>query len=129
MEKKEYILIVDDLPGNLKILGALLNEEYKILVANHGEKAINIAMEKIPDLIMFDVMMPEIDGFSVCKTLKQNQKTKDIPVIFITAKSEIEDVLHGFSVGGVDYIVKPFQPDEVLARVNTHMTIQRQKKL
>ena len=124
----EKILIVDDIPANIKILGSLLNKDYNILIAGNGEDAINIANEKEPDLIILDIMMPDMDGYTVCRYLKGNQKTKEIPVIFITAKNEIGDIVHGFEAGGVDYIIKPFQPEEVIMRIKTHITIQRQKK-
>ena len=123
----ETVLIVDDLPANIKVLGSLLTGHYNLLVANNGEKAINIATEKIPDLILLDIMMPDLDGYTVCKMLKANDKTKEIPIIFITAKAEIDDLVKGFETGGVDYITKPFQPEEVMVRIKTHLTIQRQK--
>ena len=124
----EKILIVDDIPSNIKILGALLNKDYDVLFAGNGEDAIEIANEQAPDLIVLDVMMPEMDGYTVCRHLKSNLKTKEIPVIFITAKNDVGDIVHGFEAGGVDYIIKPFQPEEVIMRIKTHITIQRQKK-
>ena len=126
--KKETVLIVDDLPTNIKVLGSFLNEDYNLLVANNGVKAVALATEKFPDIILMDVMMPEMDGYTACKQLKEITTTKEIPIIFITAKREIEDIIHGFQVGGVDYIGKPFHPEEVVIRVRTHLTIQRQKK-
>jgi len=118
------ILIVDDAPENLDLLRQTLEPEgYEILVATSGEIALKIARNEKPDLILLDVLMPGIDGFDTCRQLKQEDATQDIPVIFITVKDDTESVLEGFRVGGVDYIVKPFQQEEVLARVKTHLKI------
>lgn len=125
----EKILVVDDHPGNIRIIAAMLQTEYKVLAANNGERAIKIAEESEPDLILLDVMMPDLDGFSVCEILKNNPKTEDIPIIFITAKTEIDDVVKGFSIGGCDYISKPFNPEELFARVNTHIELKKSKEL
>ena len=122
------ILIVDDNPINLRLLFHYLKTSgFKTLVATSGEKAIQQAERLQPDLILLDVMMPGIDGFETCRRLKKNELTKNVPVIFITALSDMVDKLKGFKIGGVDYIVKPFHQEEVLARVNTHLTLQRQK--
>ncbi|MBF0452900.1 MAG: hybrid sensor histidine kinase/response regulator [Candidatus Magnetomorum sp.] len=123
------IMIVDDSPTNLSVLiDYLYNSGFKILIANDGESALTIAQRGRPDLILLDIMMPGMNGYETCQCLKQDRRTKDIPVIFISALSKSMDKVKGFSVGGVDYITKPFQQDEVLARVTTHLTIQRQKK-
>ena len=120
------ILLVDDTPENLKILRETLEAEgYSILVATSGEAALKIATSGRPDLILLDVMMPGMDGFETCRRLKQDEITRDIPVLFVTARGETEAVLEGFTVGGVDYIVKPFQSQEVLMRVRTHLQIDR----
>ena len=120
------ILIVDDIPANLNLLRqALETEGYNIIAAPSGEVALQIAARTQPDLILLDIMMPGIDGFETCRRLKADKATADIPVIFITAKDEMESVVEGFQVGGVDYITKPFQHEEVRARVLTHLTIKR----
>ena len=120
------ILIVDDLPDNLRVLRQALEPQgYQILVASNGEVAIEIATGAHPDLILLDVQMPVMDGFEACRRLKANGTTADIPVIFVTARAETESVVQGFAVGSVDYIVKPFQTEEVLARVDTHLRVDR----
>jgi signal transduction histidine kinase len=118
------ILLVDDTATNLDVLCELLGGS-KLSVAPNGEVALRIADRVMPDLILLDVMMPGIDGFEVCRRLKQNEKTRGIPVIFITAEDMTESVVTGFEVGGVDYIKKPFQHEEVLVRVQTHLEIDR----
>ena len=125
----EKILIVDDYPANIRIVAAMLQQNYKVLAANNGERAIKIAEDIHPDLILLDVMMPELDGFTVCEILKKNPKTNDIPIIFITAKTELNDIVKGFSVGGCDYISKPFNPEELFARVNTHIELKKSREL
>ncbi len=118
------VLLVDDTPENLRLLRQTLEVEgYSILVASGGEAAIKIARNAHPDLILLDVQMPGIDGFETCRLLKRESVTQDIPVIFVTARTETESVVKGFQTGGVDYIVKPFQSEEVLARVRTHLKI------
>jgi diguanylate cyclase (GGDEF)-like protein len=125
--KGNKILIVDDTPENIDVLRQTLAPEgYKISVAPSGEKALNIAQRVIPDLILLDIMMPGIDGFETCARIKKDPLLKDIPVIFISAKSETEDIVEGFNHGGVDYISKPFRQEEVFARVNTHLKIKNQ---
>jgi phosphoserine phosphatase RsbU/P len=128
--RERKILIVDDTPENVDILGEVLSE-YKKLVALNGEKALKIAFsENKPDLILLDVMMPGMSGFEVCKILKQDDRTKDIPVIFITAKSEVEDEIKGLELGAVDFIPKPISPPVVLARVQNHLMLKlTQEKL
>lgn len=122
---KKKILIVDDVPKNIELAANILQtKDYNITFAKSGP----IALEKIRsidfDLILLDVMMPEMDGFEVCKILKDDEATKDIPVIFVTAKSETENVVKGFELGAVDYVTKPFQTEELLARVKTHIDIR-----
>jgi len=120
------VLIVDDIPANLNVLcQALESEGYDITAAPGGEVALQITARTQPDLILLDIMMPGMDGFETCRRLKANQSTADIPVIFITAKDETESVLEGFRAGGVDYITKPFQHEEVRVRVQTHLTIKQ----
>lgn len=133
MENSEYLLlIVDDNPNNLKVLSNILLEKgFKLAVANNGVRAIGIAKKKLPDLILLDVMMPEMDGYEVCIKLKEDEETKDIPIIFLTAKDDTKDLVAGFKVGGSDYITKPFNTDELMARVTTHLElkISREKLL
>lgn len=124
-KKRSLILIVDDNPVNLQLLGNKLREEnVDIAVAKDGEKAIKIAKSKLPQLILLDIMMPEMDGYEVCRTLKEDEDTKDIPIIFLTAKVSSEDIIRGFNLGAVDYITKPFNPKELLSRVNTHLRLR-----
>ncbi|MCH8312381.1 MAG: hybrid sensor histidine kinase/response regulator, partial [Nitrospinae bacterium] len=119
------ILIVDDTPANIDVLDLFLEKEgYKISIAQSGESALDLADRISPDLILLDVMMPGIDGFETCRRLKSNDKTSDIPIIFITARNESADIIKGFSLGGVDYITKPFSQEEVCARVHLHLKLK-----
>jgi two-component system sensor histidine kinase/response regulator len=122
---KPKILIVDDTPTNLNILEDILEKDYLISVAQSGTQALSIVEKSLPDLILLDVNMPGIDGFETCRKLKSQEDTHHIPVIFITARVESEDVIQGFKEGGVDYIIKPFNHSEVVARVQTHLKIQQ----
>jgi sigma-B regulation protein RsbU (phosphoserine phosphatase) len=125
----ESILLVDDNPTNLQVLFQTLDGVgCKLLVAKNGEIALSIAGKARPDLILLDIMMPGIDGYEVCRQLKSVPATADIPVIFLSALGDTEDKVKGLQLGAVDYITKPFQPDEVIARVNTHLTIHRLKR-
>ena len=124
------ILIVDDTIKNLQLLGSVLKEEnYKIAIANNGNQAVLIAAQTLPDLILLDVMMPGLNGYETCKKLKEIEKTKNIPIIFLTAKSEVEDIIDGFIAGAVDYITKPFNIYELKARVKTHIELKISKDL
>lgn len=119
------ILVIDDNSDNLRLLAAILEEsQYKIRLAPNGERALATIHKEAPDLILLDVMMPDMDGFEVCRLLKADQETTGIPVIFISALDETIDKVKAFSMGGVDYITKPFKPEEVLARVRTHLTLR-----
>ncbi|MFZ4591337.1 MAG: hybrid sensor histidine kinase/response regulator [Ignavibacteria bacterium] len=118
------ILIVDDQPHNIQLIGTLLRKYYNLYVADNGESAIKIAVDKKPDLILLDIMMPVLSGFDVCKILKSNIDTQNIPIVFLTAKNEAEDIVTGFKLGAVDYITKPFKRDEVLIRVSTHIKLK-----
>lgn len=119
------ILIVDDTPANLRLLAGILSEAgYTVRPARSGAIALASAQSDTPNLILLDIMMPEMDGYEVCRRLKAHQQTKDIPVIFISALNDIEEKVKSFALGGVDYIAKPFHGEEVLARVNTHLTIR-----
>ncbi|MDK2908859.1 MAG: two-component system, sensor histidine kinase and response regulator [Bacteroidales bacterium] len=127
MNSQPYILLVDDNPKNLQILNNFLREQnYRTAIAKSGEAALASVLIDKPDLILLDIMMPLMDGFEVCQRLKDNPETADIPVIFVTALAETNNKLKGFQVGGVDYITKPFHKEEVLARIETHLTLKRQ---
>jgi sigma-B regulation protein RsbU (phosphoserine phosphatase) len=125
----ESLLLVDDNPTNLQVLYQTLETTgCKLLVAKNGETALSIAQKASPDLILLDIMMPGIDGFEVCRRLKADPATAAIPVIFLSALTDTKDKVQGLQLGAVDYVSKPFQPDEVNARVNTHLTIHRLKR-
>lgn len=120
----QRILIVDDTIKNLQVLGTILEKEgYQINVAQNGTQALEITQKAHPDLILLDVMMPDLDGFEVCKRLKADETVADIPVIFLTARTEMEDLVKGFEEGAVDYVTKPFNATELLVRVRTHLSI------
>ncbi|QPJ66179.1 MAG: hybrid sensor histidine kinase/response regulator [Candidatus Nitrohelix vancouverensis] len=120
------ILIVDDTLENLNVLRSILSSKgFNIYIATNGELALKLSEKTIPDLILLDVMMPGMNGFETCQKLKANSATKDIPVIFVSAKSETSDIVDGFSVGGVDYIVKPFNMEEVIVRVHTQLKLKK----
>jgi PAS domain S-box-containing protein len=125
------ILIIDDTPANLKLLTDILSHGYRVSPASSGRLALKSLALTIPDIILLDIRMPEMDGFEVCHRLKSDELTREIPVIFISALDEIEDKVKGFHAGAVDYITKPFQSEEVIARVKAHLSIrqlQRQLK-
>ena len=123
--EKPTILVVDDTPENLTMMSFLLKDRYKVKVANHGQKALRIAAsEPQPDLILLDIMMPEMDGYEVCRQLQQDPQTRNIPIIFLTAKASVEDEEFGLGLGAVDYITKPISPPVVLARVKTHLSLK-----
>jgi putative two-component system response regulator len=115
------ILVVDDTPANLSLLANLLNDSYRVQLATSGAKALEIAQRQPPDLIVLDVMMPEMDGYEVCRRLKADPRTRDVPVLFLTALTRPEDESRGFEVGGADFIHKPFNPITVRARVATQL--------
>ncbi len=124
------ILIIDDMEANVNTLMELLDDKYDILASLEGEGGLDIlADEENIDLILLDIMMPEMDGFEVCRRLKNNSKTKDIPVIFITADNNESSIEKAYEVGGVDYITKPFKAREVISRINTHLSLSEQKNL
>ena len=127
MSNTQTILIVDDVKENVDILVELLNE-HDLVTALDGQTALDIVKEEDIDLILLDIMMPEIDGFEVCKRLKNNARTSHIPVIFLSAKDKHEDIQEGFNLGAVDYITKPFNPQELLARVYTHLKLRAYEK-
>ncbi len=123
--KKPMILTVDDNPQNLQFLGKLLSDNgFEVGVAQNGQQALNFVDKNEPDLILLDVMMPDMDGYEVCKILKADFGTRHIPVIFLTAKVESKDIVKGFDVGGVDYVTKPFNSAELLVRIKTHIELK-----
>jgi len=127
---KQVILIVDDTPDNISLLSGLLKDQYKIKIATNGLKALQIASSLPgPDLILLDVMMPEMDGYETCRRLKADIATSDIPIIFLTAKSQVQDEEMGLRLGAVDYISKPISPPIVLARVATQLNLVRARHL
>jgi len=122
---KQVVLLVDDTPENLQLMNALLKEDYRTRLANSGERALRAALQQpLPDLILLDIMMPGMDGYEVCTRLKTDPVTAEIPVIFLTAKSQVEDEQKGFDTGCVDYITKPISPPIVMARVKTHLVLK-----
>ena len=125
----ERILIVDDTPANIQILSGILKEKgYQLSIATNGKQALQV-LEKIrPDLILLDVMMPEMDGFEACRQIKKSETLRDIPIIFLTAKTDTSDIVEGFGIGAVDYVAKPFNPPELLARINTHLTMDQLRR-
>jgi diguanylate cyclase (GGDEF)-like protein len=122
------ILIVDDSIVEVKIIRRLLGSKYEVIEAFDGKSAIEMANKFIPDLILLDIIMPDIDGFSVCKLLKEQTNTADIPIIFITAASAVQDIVKGFEVGGQDYITKPFHSQELCARVKVHLDLKKTRE-
>ncbi|MEW6505885.1 MAG: two-component system response regulator [Chloroflexota bacterium] len=123
---KPTVLVVDDTPENLSLMSGLLKDIYKVKIANNGERALKVVSTGTPpDIILLDIMMPIMDGYETCRHLKTTPETKDIPVIFLTAKVEIEDEMKGFELGAVDYITKPISPPVVLARVKTHLELKQ----
>ncbi|HYQ60709.1 MAG TPA: response regulator [Desulfatiglandales bacterium] len=128
-KKKPKVLIVDDTPENIQVLMGTLKDQYAIVAAINGEKALKMALaDPQPELILLDIMMPGMDGFEVCRRLKADKATQHIPVIFLSALDDTSNKVKGFSVGAVDYISKPFQPEEVHVRVNTHLTMSLLKQ-
>lgn len=122
----ERILVIDDAPENIQAISAILRAEgYQVLVATDGERGLGVLGKVIPDLLLLDVLMPGLDGYEVCQRIKANPAWASIPIIFLTGKTSTEDVVHGFEVGAVDYVAKPFAAHELIARVRTHLEIAR----
>ncbi|QTA81389.1 Two component system response regulator histidine kinase [Desulfonema limicola] len=129
-KQQPFLLIVDDIAKNLQVLGNILSAKgYHYTPAMNGSQALKIIEKRPPDLILLDIMMPDMDGFEVCEKLKSSPETSDIPVIFLSAKTETEDIIKGFELGAVDYVTKPFCKQELLARIETHLDLKfaRQK--
>jgi len=123
------ILLVDDNTNNLGVLYNYLDsEQFTVLVSQSGERGVELARREKPDLILLDILLPGMSGFETCEKLKEMSETAEIPIIFISALTDVDDKVRGFKAGGVDYITKPFQHEEVLARINTHLTIKRQRE-
>lgn len=122
---KQKVLIVDDVTANIKILIDLLKPEYQTFFADSGEKALELALKNIPDIILLDIVMPQMNGYEICEKLKANRSTRDIPVIFISAMSEVGDETKGLEIGAVDYITKPISPAIVKARVKNHLKLRK----
>ena len=123
------ILVVDDITKNLQVVGTVLrNQGYKVMAAASGAEALKCVRTQLPDLILLDLMMPEMDGLEVCRRLKSDSTTSQVPVIFLTASNEMEHLVNGFEVGAVDYVTKPFNPPELLARVRTHLELKHARE-
>lgn len=124
------VLVVDDTPANLDVVSVILERcDYTLLVATEGQRALRICQQTTPDLILLDVMMPGMDGYEVCERLKADAATQDIPVIFMTALNSVDDKLRGFAVGGADYITKPIQREELVARVKAHVSLSQNYRI
>src|SRR6201988_3677195 len=118
------ILIIDDAPANIQTLSTILKERgYNLNIATNGRQGLDVLERIRPDLILLDIMMPEMDGFETCRRIKASTAWREIPIIFLTAKTDTADIVRGFELGAVDYVAKPFNAHELLARVNTHLTI------
>lgn len=129
MNERADILVVDDNPVNVRLLSQMLKaRDYRVRTAGSGERALAAARSESPDLILLDVMMPDLDGYEVCSRLKADEATADIPIIFISALGEAKDKVRAFEVGGVDYVTKPLQIEEIEARLQTHLSIQRLRR-
>ena len=128
-DQRPRLLLVDDEPTNLQVLRHILQADYRLLFATDGERALQVAREQRPDLVLLDIMMPNMDGYAVCRALKADAATASIPVIFITALTDSQDETAGFDVGGVDYLTKPVSPPVVRARVRTHLSLVRMDEL
>jgi putative two-component system response regulator len=122
--ERPTILVVDDMPENLRVMTGLLKDRYKVQVATSGERALKLVAENPPDLVLLDIMMPGMDGYEVCRRLVADPKTSDIPIIFLTGRTQVEDEQMGFELGAADYITKPASPPIVLARVRIQLLLK-----
>jgi len=128
-EKRDIVFAVDDSPENIKILGSVLEKNgYEPVVFLRAENALDSIRKEKPELILLDIMMPEMDGYEMCKKLKEDSSTKDIPVIFLTGKTETESLVKGFDIGAADYVKKPFKSAELLARIRTHIGYKKARE-
>ena len=129
VEQKKLVLVVDDAPSNIQVVQSILKDDYKVRVATNGARALDLMkVTPLPDLVLLDVMMPGMDGYEVCRHLKETSETRDIPVIFLTGLTEVDDETKGFQMGAVDYIRKPFSPAIVKARVRTHLMLREARE-
>jgi diguanylate cyclase (GGDEF)-like protein len=128
-ERKPRLLVVDDQPTNIQVLYRVFADDCQVFMATSGEQALHTAREEAPDVILLDVMMPDMDGYEVCRQLKQDSATRDIPILFVTAHHEAQEEARGLACGAVDFITKPIHPAVVRARVHTHLTLQRQTEV
>ena len=129
MKDNYLVLIVDDNANNLRLLGSMLSRNgYKIALATNGQECLNFMEKQIPDLIFLDIMMPDINGFDVCKTLKANKRTAITPIIFLSALSNTKQIVKAFESGGSDYVTKPFSKDEIIARSVVHINVKKEKE-
>ncbi len=123
-ESNSSILVIDDNPDNLRLLAGILEEQhYKVRLAPNGARALATIEKEAPDLVLLDIMMPDMDGYEVCRKLKENELTAGIPIIFISALHDMIDKVKAFSLGGVDFVTKPFNSEEILARIKTHLSL------
>lgn len=130
MIKQHHVLVVDDVLENLQVVSGILSaNNIDVSAATNGEQAIRAVNFDPPDLILLDISMPDMDGYEVCKKIKENDKTKELPVIFLTARNELNDIVKGFKSGAVDYITKPFKVEELISRVNTHLELKRSRDI
>lgn len=128
MDNSANVLIVDDVPDNIQVAMNFLKEEpYNLSFATRGQEALALMKTHEYDLILLDIMMPEMDGYEVCRRIKAEPRLQDIPIIFVTAKVDVDSISQGFRAGAVDYLCKPFHAEELLARVNTHLSLYRAK--
>ena len=128
-QEKKVVHVVGDAPANIRVVNEILRNSYRVRVATNGAKALELANESPgPDVILLDVVMPGMNGYEVCESLKANPATRDIPVIFLTGQTETEDETRGFEAGAVDYIHKPFSPAVVAARVQTHLALREARQ-
>ena len=128
-ERKPRLLVVDDQPTNIQVLYRVFADDCQVFMATSGEQALHTAREEPPDVTLLDVMMPDMDGYEVCRQLKQDSATRDIPILFVTAHHEAQEEARGLACGAVDFITKPIHPAVVRARVHTHLTLQRQTEV
>ncbi|MBT0959839.1 diguanylate cyclase [Denitromonas iodatirespirans] len=126
MDERATILIVDDIPSNIQTLAAVLKDDYTLYFATSGAKALELCLQRPPDLVLLDVMMPGMDGFELCRRIKSEPLTCDVPVIFVTARSDVEDETLGLEAGAIDFVGKPISPPIVRARVRNHLQLKRQ---
>ncbi len=128
MAKHGTVLIVDDEPTNVQMLAAMLEADYEVLMATDGQRGFDIAMSRKPDLILLDIVMPDIDGYKICARIKAQESVRHIPVIFLTALSDMAEEAHGLELGAIDYLTKPFSPSLVRVRVRNHIELKQMRE-